>query len=38
VDAVEVGPLGMILFWVIAALAVSGLWKIAKLLWSALSG
>ena len=37
-NAVEVGPLGMILFWVIVALVVFGLWKVVKLLWAAFSG
>lgn len=37
-NAVEVGYPEIILFWVIVALVVLGLWKIVKLLWAALSG
>jgi hypothetical protein len=35
---VEVGSPEFILFWVIVALVVFGLWKVVKLLWAALSG
>ena len=38
VNFVEVGYPEIILFWVIVALVVLGLWKIVKLLWAALSG
>lgn len=38
VNLVEVGYPEIILFWVIVALVVLGLWKIVKLLWAALSG
>lgn len=37
-NVVEVGYPEMILFWVIVALVVFGLWKIVKLLWAAFSG
>ena len=38
VNFVEVGYPEIILFWVIVALVVLGLWKIVKLLWAAFSG
>ena len=37
-DVVEVGYLETILFWVLLALVIFGVWKVAKLLWAALSG
>ena len=37
-NAVEVGMPETILFWIIVALVVFGLWKIATLLWAAFSG
>jgi hypothetical protein len=38
VNAVEIGLPWIILFWVIVALVVFGLWKVVKLLWAAFSG
>lgn len=37
-NLVEVSYPESILFWIILALVILGVWKIAKLLWAALSG